>query len=61
MSKKKRPPTDSSEARQEALGRQLRQMYDKFTKEPLPDDLIDLLDKLDEKLKTPGNGSDSKS
>lgn len=61
MSKKKRPPTDSSEARQEALGRQLRQMYDKFTKEPLPEDLVDLLDKLDEKLKKPGNGSDSKS
>lgn len=61
MSKKKRPPTDSSQARQEALGRQLRQMYDKFTNEPLPEDLVDLLDKLDEKLKKPGNGSDSKS
>jgi hypothetical protein len=32
-------------------------MYDSFTKEPLPDDLVALLAELEEKLKKSGNGS----
>jgi hypothetical protein len=58
MTKKKTPSFDTVPARHDALGRQLRLMYDSFTKEPLPDDLVELLGELDEKLKKSSNGPD---
>jgi hypothetical protein len=61
MPKKKKPYHDTADARQDALGRQLRQMYDKFTREPLPEDLIELLNKLEKKLDKSGNGPGSNS
>lgn len=57
MTKKKTPNFDTLPARHHALGRQLRLMYDSFTKEPLPDDFVELLAKLDEQLKKSSNGS----
>jgi hypothetical protein len=35
-------------ARQRAIGRELRRMYDIVAKEPVPDDFLDLLHKIDE-------------
>ena len=35
-------------ARQRAIGRELRRMYDGVVNEPVPDDLMDLLRKLDD-------------
>lgn len=34
-------------ARQRALGRELRRMYDDVAREPVPDDFMDILQKLD--------------
>jgi hypothetical protein len=34
-------------ARQRAIGRELRRMYDNVAKEPVPDDFLDLLHKID--------------
>ncbi|HEX3666676.1 MAG TPA: NepR family anti-sigma factor [Rhizomicrobium sp.] len=36
-------------ARQRAIGRELRRMYDNVAKEPVPDDFLDLLQKIDDK------------
>ena len=35
-------------ARQRALGRELRRIYDEVTREPVPDDFLDLLKKIDD-------------
>ncbi|MGA9796472.1 MAG: NepR family anti-sigma factor [Rhizomicrobium sp.] len=35
-------------ARQRAIGRELRRVYDDVAKEPVPDDFLDLLKKIDE-------------
>ena len=35
-------------ARQRAIGRELRRMYDDVAQEPIPDDFLDLLRKIDE-------------
>lgn len=35
-------------ARQRAIGRELRRLYDTVAKEPVPDDFLDLLRKIDE-------------
>jgi Anti-sigma factor NepR len=35
-------------ARQRAIGRELRRMYDDVAQEPIPDELMDLLRKIDE-------------
>jgi len=35
-------------ARQRAIGRELRRMYDNVAKEPVPDEFLDLLHKIDE-------------
>jgi hypothetical protein len=37
-------------ARQRAIGRELRRMYDNVAKEPVPDDFLDLLHKIDERV-----------
>jgi hypothetical protein len=34
-------------ARQRAIGRELRRMYDDVAQEPVPDDFLDLLTKID--------------
>jgi hypothetical protein len=34
--------------RQRAIGRELRRMYDNVVKEPVPDDFLNLLQKIDE-------------
>ncbi|HEX3672740.1 MAG TPA: NepR family anti-sigma factor [Rhizomicrobium sp.] len=36
-------------ARQRALGRELRRMYDNVAREPIPDEFSDLLSKIDER------------
>jgi hypothetical protein len=36
-------------ARQRAIGRELRRMYDDIAQEAVPDDFLDLLKKIDEK------------
>ncbi|MGH6878330.1 MAG: NepR family anti-sigma factor [Rhizomicrobium sp.] len=38
----------SVRARQRAIGRELRRIYDNVAKEPVPDDFLDLLHKIDE-------------
>jgi len=35
-------------ARQRAIGRELRRMYDDVAQEPVPDDFLDLLRRIDE-------------
>jgi len=35
-------------ARQRAIGRELRRMYDDVAQEPVPDDFLDLLRKIDD-------------
>lgn len=35
-------------ARQRAIGRELRRMYDDIAQEPIPQDFLDLLKKIDE-------------
>ncbi len=35
-------------ARQRAIGRELRRMYDEVTREPVPDEFLDLLRKIDD-------------
>lgn len=35
-------------ARQRAIGRELRRMYDDVTREKVPDDFLDLLSKIDD-------------
>jgi hypothetical protein len=42
-------------ARQRAIGRELRRMYDNVAKEPVPDDFLDLLHKIDEAGTDKGN------
>ncbi|MGQ0740964.1 MAG: NepR family anti-sigma factor [Alphaproteobacteria bacterium] len=41
-------------ARQRALGRELRRMYDEVVREPIPDEFLDLLRQIDK-----SNGTDS--
>jgi hypothetical protein len=38
----------SVRARQRALGREIRRMFDNVAKEPVPDDFLDLLRRIDE-------------
>lgn len=35
-------------ARQRAIGRELRRMYDEVTREPVPDEFLELLRKIDD-------------
>jgi len=37
----------AARARQRAIGRELRRMYDEIVQEPIPDDFLDLLKKID--------------
>ena len=47
-----RDPNRAVRARQRALGRELRRVYDDVAKEPVPEDFLDLLKKIDEGGKT---------
>ena len=44
-------------ARQRAIGRELRRMYDGVAQEPVPDDFLDLLRQIDEAGEKPGKKS----
>ncbi len=44
-------------ARQRAIGRELRRMYDGVAQEPVPDDFLDLLRQIDEAAEKPGKKS----
>jgi hypothetical protein len=43
-----REKTIAARARQRAIGRELRRMYDEVVQEPVPEDFVDLLRKIDE-------------
>jgi hypothetical protein len=45
--KSEREKNNSVRSRQRAIGRELRRMYDDIAKEPVPDDFLDLLRKID--------------
>lgn len=50
-------PTEKARAiraRQRAIGRELRRMYDDVAQEPIPDDFMDLLRQIDEAGETGG-------
>jgi Anti-sigma factor NepR len=50
-------PTEKARAvraRQRAIGRELRRMYDDVAQEPVPDDFMDLLRKIDEQEESKG-------
>jgi hypothetical protein len=42
-----REQTIAARARQRAIGRELRRMYDEIVQEPVPDDFMELLKKID--------------
>ena len=42
-------------ARQRAIGRELRRMYDEIAREPIPEDFLELLRQLDAKSENPKN------
>jgi hypothetical protein len=50
-------PTETARAiraRQRAIGRELRRMYDDVAQEPVPDDFMDLLRQIDEQSDASG-------
>jgi hypothetical protein len=53
--KKDRDKVAAVRARQRALGRELRRMYDEVVQEPIPDDFVELLRQIDT-----SDGKDSK-
>lgn len=42
-------------ARQRAIGRELRRMYDEVAREPVPEDFLDILRQLDARDRSSGN------
>ncbi len=46
----------ATRARQRAIGRELRRMYDDVAQEPVPDDFMDLLRQIDEAGDKSGKG-----
>lgn len=59
MSKDQNPNREKARAiraRQRVIGRELRRMYDAVAQEPVPDDFLDLLRKMDAKDE-PGTSS----
>lgn len=42
-----REKTIAARARQRAIGRELRRLYDEIVQEPVPDDFLELLKKID--------------
>jgi len=47
----------ATRARQRAIGRELRRMYDDIAQEPVPEDFLDILKKIDEADGKIGKGS----
>ena len=43
----------AARARQQVIGRELRRIYDSVVQEPVPDEFLDLLKKMDEQEKEP--------
>jgi Anti-sigma factor NepR len=43
-----REQTLAARARQRAIGRELRRMYDEVVQEPVPEDFLDILHRIDE-------------
>ena len=63
LSKDETPDSGKSRAiraRQRAIGRELRRMYDGVVNEPVPDDFMDLLRKMDDVPDDSGGSSDGK-
>jgi hypothetical protein len=60
VKKDQRPDRERSRAiksRQRAIGRELRRLYDDVAQEPVPDDFLDLLKKMDRQ--EPGESGDA--
>jgi Anti-sigma factor NepR len=60
VKKDQRPDRERARAiksRQRAIGRELRRLYDDVAQEPVPDDFLDLLKKMDRR--EPGEGGDA--
>lgn len=56
MSNEKKSDQEKNRAiriRQRAIGRELRRIYDDVVKEPIPDDFVNLLQKIEDKQTTP--------
>ncbi|HEY2886870.1 MAG TPA: NepR family anti-sigma factor [Rhizomicrobium sp.] len=56
MSKEKNPNTKkirSARARQQAIGHELRRLFDSVVQEPVPNDFLDLLRKIEASEKDP--------
>ena len=49
--------TRSARARQQAIGRELRRIYESVIQEPVPDDFLELLKKMEIEDKDPAAGS----
>jgi hypothetical protein len=62
VNKEHRPDREKNRtlrARQRAIGRELRRMYDDVAREPVPDEFLDLLRKIDDPGKAGGGGTSS--
>ena len=58
MAKERKPESEelrSVRARQRALGRELRRMYESVVREPLPEEFVELLSRIDEVEKSKKN------
>ena len=53
--KKDHDKTAAIRARQRALGRELRRMYDEVVQEPVPDEFLEILRKIDQPNGKKGN------
>jgi len=49
--------TRSARARQQAIGRELRRLYDNIIQEPVPDEFLELLKKMETEEQDPAAGS----
>jgi hypothetical protein len=49
--------TRSARARQQAIGRELRRIYDSVIQEPVPDEFLELIKKIEIQDKDPAAGS----
>ena len=47
---------EGSREKEDWIGRQLRRVFDDALKEPLPDDIMSLLERIDDAPEEPGNG-----
>jgi hypothetical protein len=62
VNKEQRPDREKNRvlrARQRAIGRELRRMYEDVAREPIPDDFLDILHKMDDPDKSGGTSGGS--